>query len=108
MGCYERPARSVSRQRFADSNTSSIDAPDRRSPFRSCSTWISASSAAATSSGLVAHDFLPDIRGARRQARRVHEAAPAQVQPLRSRASPTTCISALTVSCGRWLMNASR
>ena len=38
---------------------------------------------------------------------RVGEAAPGQRRPSSPTASPTTCISALAVSCGRWLRNAS-
>src|ERR1700674_5367794 len=51
---HERPASSVSRHRFADSNTWSIGLPDARFALKSDKTAMSASSAAPTSSGLVA------------------------------------------------------
>ena len=83
------------------------DRRSSRSPRSSCSTAISVSSAAPISSALVAAMSLQISAGL--EASRVVSTSPrpASASPSSPTASPTTCISALAVSCGRWLRNAS-
>ena len=68
---------------------------------------ISVSSAAPISSALVAAMSFQISAGSRRAASCPPARGRRAPSPSSPTASPTTCISALAVSCGRWLRNAS-
>ena len=96
----------VSRHSFAASNTLVSSSPVARSR-RILEDGDQRIERRADLVGVGRRDVAPDVGRAGRQPRRVGQPAAASARPSSPTASPTTCISALAVNCGRWLRNAS-